>query len=299
MAAAAEAQIGVIGGSGLYDIPGLTNVRAVDIETPYGNPSDSFMVGEIEGVGVAFLPRHMRGHRLLPSELPSQANIHGFKELGVSRIISVSAVGSLEEAVAPRDLVVPDQLIDNTTGQRPRTFFGDGVVAHVALADPFCPDLRTKLTDAARQTDATVHPEGSLIVIEGPQFSTRAESQMYRRWGATIIGMTALPEARLAREAELCYATLALSTDYDSWHAEEEPVTMDMIIGNMQHNVQRAIQTLALVIPTLVSRPDCQCATALDTAIVTPLDEFPHATRERLQPIISGWVLRKSDVTET
>ena len=245
----AEAEIAFIGGSGLYDIDGLTNAEQVSIDTPFGPPSDAITVGTLEGRRVAFLARHGKGHRHLPSEIPFRANIYALKLLGVERIISISAVGSLQEGIAPLDMVVPDQIIDRTRG-RVSTFFGDGVAAHVGFADPFCQDLRRDLMETAWNRSVTVHYEGVYLVMEGPQFSTRAESNLYRSWGASIIGMTALPEAKLAREAEICYATLALVTDYDVWHQSEAEVSVDLVIANLMKNVA----TTQALLPDVTAR---------------------------------------------
>ena len=233
-----EPTLGFMGGSGLYDMEGLANRREVEVETPFGDPSDLIVTGDLDGVAVAFLPRHGRGHRISPSELPVRANIYAMKQIGVRRLVSISAVGSLREELKPLDLVVPDQIIDRTR-ERPSTFFGDGLVAHVGFADPFCPALRQQAINAASgETD--VHDGGIYVVMEGPQFSTRAESEMHRSWGASVIGMTALPEAKLAREAEMCYATLAFVTDYDVWHEAEEDVSVELVVQNLMQNVQTA-----------------------------------------------------------
>ncbi|HEX2171546.1 MAG TPA: S-methyl-5'-thioadenosine phosphorylase, partial [Dehalococcoidia bacterium] len=229
-------RIGVIGGSGLYQMEHLTDVQEVSVQTPFGPPSDVIAVGQIEGVGVAFLPRHGRGHRISPTEIPVRANIWALKSIGVEYVLSISAVGSLKEEIEPLHLVVPDQLIDRTKS-RVNSFFEDGLVVHAGFADPFCPDLARTLADCARSTSATVHEGGTYVVMEGPLFSSRAESELYRSWGASIIGMTALPEAKLAREAELCYVTLACATDYDCWHETHESVTVEMILANLFRNV--------------------------------------------------------------
>ena len=233
-----EATLGFIGGSGLYDIEGLTDRREVEVNTPFGDPSDTIVTGSLDGVRVAFLPRHGRGHRISPTEIPVRANIYALKSLGVERVLSVSAVGSLKEELKPLDLVIPDQIIDRTK-TRVSTFFGDGLVAHVGFADPFCAYLRGAALDAAHGL-TTVHDGGTYVVIEGPQFSTRAESALYRSWGADVIGMTALPEAKLAREAEICYATLAFVTDYDVWREAEEDVSVEMVVANLMKNVDTA-----------------------------------------------------------
>ncbi|HXG42748.1 MAG TPA: S-methyl-5'-thioadenosine phosphorylase [Dehalococcoidia bacterium] len=287
--AEAKARIAVIGGSGFYGMEGIGEVEEVVLETPFGPPSDSIVIGTIDGERVAFLPRHGRGHRLLPAEVPSRANIYALKLLGVEMVIGVSAVGSLHEDYAPLDLAVPDQLIDRTRG-RPGTFFGGGLVAHIAFADPFCPSLRRALVAAARETGATVHDGGTYVVIEGPSFSTRAESQLYRSWGAHLIGMTALPEARLAREAEMCYATLAIVTDYDVWHPREADVTAEMVIANLARGVELARRTVRGAVRSLPRERACPCASALRDALITPFHLVPAETKERLRPIIGKYL---------
>jgi len=266
------ARLGVIGGSGLYAMPGLAQVEQVELSTPFGAPSDAITIGDLDGVSVAFLPRHGRGHRLSPSEVPARANIYALKSVGVERIISVSAVGSLREDYAPLDLVIPDQLFDRTR-TRPASFFEGGVVAHIGFAEPFCADMRVRLANAMEEIgDLTVHRGGTYICIEGPQFSTRAESRAYRQWGCDIIGMTALPEAKLAREAQLCYATIACVTDYDVWRESEEPVTVEMVVANLTRNVanaQRIIRQVARALPANRSAATCSCATALADALMT------------------------------
>ena len=286
----ADATIGVIGGTGLYRMDGLEEVEEVAVDTPFGSPSDVIVTGTLNGVGVAFLPRHGRGHRIIPSEIPARANVYALKSLGVQRVISVSAVGSLREEIPPLDMVVPDQLIDRTLG-RPRTFFGDGLAAHVGMAEPFCEELRESLVRSAGRAGARVHDGGSLVVIEGPQFSTKAESHMYRSWGAAIIGMTALPEARLAREAELCYAVLACSTDYDCWHESEEPVTVEMVVANLMKNTAVSRAILADVLTAdVAARGDCACGSAMENAIVTDRAAIPDEARERLSLLIGKYV---------
>ena len=285
----AEAKIGVIGGSGLYDIEGFSDVEEVTLNTPFGQPSDAITIGTLAGKRVAFLPRHGRGHRLSPSELPVQANIYALKMLGVEQIISVSAVGSMRNEIAPLDLVVPDQLIDRTK-LRSSSFFGDGLVVHIGFADPFCPELSQALYDAAKLVGATVHKGGTYVCIEGPQFSTRAESRVYRQLGADIIGMTAIPEAKLAREAEICYATLALVTDYDVWHESEEPVTVEMIVANLQKNVDTAKKVLATIVPNLGGERQCECAHTLQNAIITQWDRVPNRTKERVALLTNKYV---------
>ena len=288
-----DAQAAIIGGSGFYQMDGLTDVEEVRIEkTPFGQPSDAIVVGTLDGVRVAFLPRHGRGHRILPSELPARANIYALKTLGVEFIIAVSAVGSLREEIEPQHLVVPDQLIDRTK-DRPGTFFGRGLVAHIAFAEPFCPVLRANLWRSAQEAHATVHNGGTLVVMEGPAFSTKAESNLYRSWGANLIGMTALPEAKLAREAEVCYATLACVTDYDCWYEGHESVTAEMIVANLAKTVAVAQRTVRLALSGLPARRDCLCASALKDALITPLDIVPEETKKSLAPIIDRYMVGK------
>ena len=285
----AEATVAVIGGSGLYDFEGLTGIQEVKPDTPFGEPSDTIVIGTLAGTRVAFLPRHGRGHRLNPTSIPVRANIFALKLLGVERVISVSAVGSLKEEVHPLDLVVPDQLIDRTR-QRTSTFFDMGLVVHVGFADPFCPDLSNILAHAATEEGATVHQGGTYVVMEGPAFSTRAESFLYRSWGASIIGMTALPEAKLAREAEMCYATLACATDYDCWHETEEAVTVDMVVANLLKNVATSKSILQRIMPHLAESRSCTCGSALESAIITARDSIPQETRERLAPLVGTYL---------
>lgn len=285
----APVKIGVLGGTGLYQMQGLSNLREVEVSTPYGNPSDAIAIGDMDGVPVAFLPRHGKGHRIMPSEIPMRANIYALKQLGVERLISVSAVGSLQEEIEPLHMVVPDQVIDRTRG-RPNTFFGEGLVAHVAFGHPFCEELSEQVADAADDTDATVHRGGTLVVIEGPAFSSKAESKLYQSWGAGIIGMTALPEAKLAREAEMCFAVLATSTDYDAWHESHEHVTVDMVLANLAKNVARSQQALRRLIPRLNGPRRCSCGSALSTALVTAKDLVPGPTLERLWPLVSKYM---------
>ena len=288
MTSAGTVRIGVIGGTGLYDMP-LDDRREVGVSTPFGDPSDVITIGEIEGTPVAFLPRHGRGHRILPTEIPARANIHALKQLGVQRVISVSAVGSLKEEIAPQHVIVPDQLIDRTR-LRENTFFGHGLAAHVAFADPFCPALSEELLAAASAAGATAHRGGALVVMEGPAFSTRAESFLYRSWGASLIGMTALPEAKLAREAEMCYALLACATDYDVWREHHEEVTVEMVIANLQRNADTSRETLRRLVPSLSVERACACGDALSTAIVTPRERVPQETLDRLGPVISRYM---------
>jgi 5'-methylthioadenosine phosphorylase len=289
-----RAKIGVIGGSGLYDMEGLSEIEEVKITTPFGEPSDAIIVGNLEGIKVAFLPRHGKGHQISPSNLPVKANIYALKSLGVERIISVSAVGSLKEEIQPMDLVIPDQFIDQTKG-RDSTFFNDGIVAHIALAEPFCPVLSQILFEAATKARAKVRKGGTYLVIEGPQFSSKAESQLYRSWGADVIGMTALPEAKLAREAEICYATLAIVTDYDCWHLSYESVSAEMILGNLQKGVETARKILRLTIPKIPRKRDCICASALKDAIVTSPKYMPPEAKEKLK-LLLGKYLNKGGI---
>ena len=284
-----QAAIGIIGGSGLYQMSELEESRPVSVETPFGAPSDAFRLGRLRGVSVAFLARHGEGHRILPGELNFRANIYAFKRLGVGRILSVSAVGSLREEIAPLDVVVPDQFIDRTRG-RISTFFGDGVVAHIAFADPICAELAGALAQAAQRTGVKVHEGGAYLCMEGPAFSTRAESHLYRSWGAAVIGMTNLQEAKLAREAEICYATLALATDYDCWHEEEEAVTVEVVVGRLRQNAVTAQKAIAGAVASLPAQRSCPCASALKNAILTDPQRIPEATRRRLEPILGRYL---------
>ncbi len=282
------ARIGFIGGSGLYEMDGLEGPQAVDVDTPFGAPSDSIVVGNLSGERVAFLPRHGRGHRISPSNLPARANIYALKLLGVERVVSISAVGSLQERIRPLDMVVPDQLIDRTRG-RPSTFFDEGIVVHTAFAEPYCPVLGHAVWEAA-SGEATAHRGGACVVIEGPQFSTRAESELFRSWSAAIIGMTALPEARLAREAEMCYATLALVTDYDTWHETEEQVSVELVVQNLLKNVDASRRVVRSLVPEVPSERSCGCASALENAIITSPELIGNETRARLSALIGRYV---------
>ena len=281
--------IGVIGGSGLYQMAGLEGVRRVEIKTPFGNPSDKLVRGRIGAVELVFLPRHGIGHRWLPTEVNFRANIFAMKKLGVERIISVSAVGSLSAEIAPGHLVVPDQFIDRTS-QRPSTFFGRGIVAHVSLANPFCPELSRVLSDAASAAGATVHDGGTYVCIEGPQFSTRAESHLYRSWGAHVIGMTNLQEAKLAREAEICFGTLALATDYDCWNEHAGAVEIEQVLAVLRQNVELAQKTIRRAIASLGPSRACHCASALKDAIITEKSRIPRKVRADLRPIIGKYL---------
>ena len=285
--------IGVIGGSGLYEIEGLTDIQEVTIETPFGAPSDAFITGELGGAKMVFLPRHGRGHRFLPSEVNYRANIYGMKKLGVEQIISVSAVGSMKEEIVPGHIVIPDQFFDRTQGKRASTFFGNGVVGHVQFADPICGGLAEILAASANQVGATVHKGGTYICIEGPNFSTRAESNIFRSWGVDIIGMTNVPESRLAREAEICYGTVALATDYDCWHADHDDVTVEAVLAIIKQNVATArqiIKTAAAKIVAERQQRECECASALQFAIMTDKSLIPAETKQALEPIIGKYL---------
>ena len=288
-----QARIGVIGGSGLYRMGQMTEIEEVKISTPFGEPSDVIAIGNVAGVSMAFLPRHGRGHRISPSEIPVRANIWALKSLGVEWIISVSAVGSLREDIAPRDLIIPNQLFDRTKS-RVNSFFEQGVVVHCTFADPFCPMLSKLLLASARELPAVkVHEGGTYICMEGPLFSTKAESGVYRKLGMDIIGMTALPEAKLAREAEICYAVIACATDYDSWHESEEPVTVEMVIGNLSANIanaQRILQDVAGKIPADRSHVNCDCAQALASAIITDRAAIPAEAKEKYSLLIGKYL---------
>jgi 5'-methylthioadenosine phosphorylase len=284
-----EARIGVIGGSGVYEMEGLIDVEEVRVETPFGEPSDLIVIGTLEGQKVAFLPRHGRGHRIMPTELPYRANIYALKSLGVEHIIAVSACGSMKEEIHPLDMVIPDQIFDRTRG-RINTFFGGGVVAHVSFDKPFCPDLNALLYQAAEDTGAKVHRGGTFVVMEGPAFSTKAESRVYRGWGVDIIGMTVLPEAKLAREAEICYAVLANVTDYDVWHVSEEPVSVEMLIDNLLKNAEMAKKIIKKAVPNIPEARTCPCPTALQNAIVTSKDHIPEKAKKDLGLLIGNYL---------
>ncbi len=286
-------RLAVIGGSGLYAMEGLRDREEISITTPFGSPSDSIILGSLDNTRIAFLPRHGRGHRLSPSEVPARANIYALKSLGVERVISVSAVGSLREDFAPLDLVIPDQLFDRTKA-RTSSFFENGVVAHIGFADPFCPETSSLLIEAgATLPGVRIHRGGTYLCIEGPQFSTKAESRVYRQWGADIIGMTALPEAKLAREAELCYATIACVTDYDVWHETETPVTVEMVVANLTHNLanaQRIIREVARSIPADRSGSTCGCDTALASALITDRSTLTPEQRAHYDLLIGRYL---------
>jgi 5'-methylthioadenosine phosphorylase len=282
-------KIGIIGGSGLYDMPGLTDRKEIKMDTPFGSPSDNFIAGKLAGKRVAFLPRHGRGHRHTPSELNFRANICAMKILGVERILSVSAVGSLKEEIAPLDIVLPNQFVDRTRG-RISSFFGAGAVAHIAFADPICPDLLEQVHLAAQKAGIPAKKGGTYLCMEGPAFSTKAESNLYRSWGMDIIGMTNLQEAKLAREAEICYVTIALVTDFDCWHESHETVSVDMIINNLQRNCQTAQLIIAQAVKDLSDSRKCQCGEALKYALITDKNLIPNETKEMLHCIIGKYL---------
>jgi 5'-methylthioadenosine phosphorylase len=284
------AAIGVIGGSGLYEMEGLEEVARVRVNTPFGAPSDEYVTGILNGTRMVFLPRHGRGHRLLPSEVNYRANIHGMKQLGVERIISVSAVGSLKDAIAPGHIVIPDQFIDRTKGIRKDTFFGEGIVAHAGFADPICHNLSETLFRAASTAGATVHKGGTYICMEGPAFSTRAESFMYLGLEASVIGMTNLTEAKLAREAEICYGTIALSTDYDCWHDSHDDVTVEAILAIIHQNVTMAKNIIRQAVAEIQTVRTCTCATAMQHAIITDRAVIPAETRQKLDLIVGKYL---------
>ena len=284
-----RADIGIVGGSGLYQMEGFDDVKEVKVTTPFGAPSDDLVVGTLEGKSVAFLPRHARGHRIFPHELNYQANVFAMKQLGVQWILSVSAVGSLKPEYEPLHMVIPDQLVDRTL-QRRSTFFGRGLVAHVAFAHPFCPNLSKTMVAACQEAGATHHEGGAYVCIEGPQFSTRAESELYRSWGMDVIGMTNLQEARLAREAEICYSTLAMITDFDCWHPEHDSVTAEQIIGNLGRNAETAKAVLRAAVRGLPIARDCECENALKYALVTAPEFVPQKTMRELEPIVGRYM---------
>ncbi|GAB4364437.1 MAG: S-methyl-5'-thioadenosine phosphorylase [Elainellaceae cyanobacterium] len=288
-----QVKIGIIGGSGLYKMEALKDVEEVQIDTPFGSPSDALIVGTLEGTRVAFLARHGRGHTLMPSELPFRANIYAMKSLGVEYLISASAVGSLKEEVKPLDMVVPDQFIDRTKG-RISTFFGQGIVGHITFGDPICPNLAGVVAEAIASLnlpDVTLHRSGTYVCMEGPAFSTKAESNLYRSWGASIIGMTNLPEAKLAREAEIAYATLALVTDYDCWHPDHDSVTVEMVIGNLQKNAANAQRVIQDTVRRLSQNPPPSDAhSALKYAIITPIDQVPAQTKANLNLLLKKYL---------
>jgi len=284
-----QAEIGIIGGSGLYSMPGLTDMRELKQQTPFGEPSDAYVLGTLEGRKVAFLARHGRGHRILPTELNFRANVYGFKQLGVERIVSVSAVGSLKEEHKPLDFVIPDQFFDRTR-HRVDTFFGDGIVAHIAFADPVCPHLSQVVEGACRKVGVVSKRGGTYINMEGPQFSTKAESNVYRSWGMDVIGMTNLQEAKLAREAEICYVTVAMVTDYDCWHPHHDSVTVDQIVAVLVKNAENAAKVVRETVAGMPAKRTCKCGSALAHAILTERDKIPVATRQKLSLILDKYL---------
>lgn len=284
------ARIGIIGGSGLYDIEGIKDIKKLRLDTPFGRPSDDFILGNLEGKEVVFLPRHGKGHKILPSELNYRANIYGMKKLGVERIISVSAVGSLKEEIKPGDFVLTDQFLDRTNQARKTTFFGQGIAAHIGFAEPICPQLTKTFYQAAKELDINIHPKGTYLNMEGPAFSTRAESFLYKSWEMDVIGMTNMPEARLSREAEICYVTLAMVTDYDCWRADEKTVSVDLIIQTMKKNIQNARRLIKLGITRIPKKRDCSCSGALKDAIITSPKEIPVGLRKKLDIIIGKYI---------
>src|SRR5437667_1213476 len=287
------AEIGIIGGSGLYSMPGLTQIEEAPLQTPFGAPSDAYVTGALEGRMVAFLARHGRGHRILPSELNFRANIYGFKQLGVERIISLSAVGSLKEEHKPLEFVIPDQFVDRTR-HRVDTFFGDGIVAHIAFADPVCPQLSEVVGKACEKARVVGKRGGTYLCMEGPQFSTKAESNLYRSWGMDVIGMTNLQEAKLAREAELCYVTVAMVTDYDCWHPHHESVTVDQIVAVLTKNAENACNVVREAVAAMPKEPSCKCGSALAHAILTDRTKIPAATQERLKLVLDKYLDNKT-----
>ncbi|HUJ94680.1 MAG TPA: S-methyl-5'-thioadenosine phosphorylase [Terriglobales bacterium] len=284
-----QAEIGIIGGSGLYSMPGLSKAQEARLKTPFGAPSDAYVLGTLEGRKVAFLARHGRGHRILPSELNFRANIHGFKQLGAERIVSISAVGSLKEEHKPLEFLIPDQFFDRTR-HRVDTFFGNGVVAHIAFADPICPELAKVVAEACQKAGVTAKSGGTYVCMEGPQFSTKAESNVYRSWGMDVIGMTNLQEAKLAREAELCYVTIAMVTDYDCWHPHHDSVTVDQIVAVLLKNAENATKVVRATIAAMPAGRSCKCGSALAHAILTDPKKIPAATRKRLKLILGKYV---------
>jgi len=284
-----NAEIGILGGTGLYEIDGVEGLQEINIDTPFGKPSDSYVMGELEGKKVAFLARHSRGHRLLPAEINYRANVYGFKMLGVERVISVNSVGSLKEDIKPRDIVFADQFYDRT--RRKNTFFGEGIAVHIGFAHPVCPELSRILFQSGKNLEVSVHSGGTYICIEGPAFSTKAESRIYRSWGCDVIGMTSVTEAKLCREAEICYATMSLVTDYDVWHEEEESVSVELILENMRQNIHNAKSILKEALAGIpIERGEaCECAHAIKDCIVTAPELIPREARQKLQHIIGKY----------
>src|SRR5437588_10612832 len=286
------AKIGIIGGSGLYQKPEVTEVDEIEVETPFGDPSDKFILGTLEGERVAFLPRHGRGHRFTPTEVPFRANIYAMKMLGVERILSASAVGSLQEQYAPLDMVIPDQFFDRTRARaRESTFFGEGIVAHVTFAHPVCEELGDVLEESCKVTNVKTHRRGTYLCMEGPAFSTKAESEVYRSWGMSIIGMTNLQEAKLAREAEICYVTIAMVTDYDCWHPQHDAVTVSDIIANLIKNAENAAKVVSEAVARMPEARTCKCGSALSHAIITDRKAIPETTRKKLDLLIGKYLL--------
>jgi 5'-methylthioadenosine phosphorylase len=285
-----QAEIGIIGGSGLYHMPGFSDVHEVRQTTPFGDPSDAYILGTLEGRKVAFLARHARGHKLLPSELNFRANIYGFKQLGAKRIISVSAVGSLKEEHKPLDFVIPDQFYDRTRHRIDDTFFGEGVVAHIGFGDPVCGEMTAVVEGACRSAGVNGKRGGTYLCMEGPQFSTRAESNVYRGWGMDVIGMTNLQEAKLAREAEICYVTIAMVTDYDCWHPQHDSVTVEQIISVLVKNAENATKVVKAAVAAMPKERSCKCGSALAHAILTERDKIPAATKEKLKLILGKYL---------
>jgi 5'-methylthioadenosine phosphorylase len=281
--------LAIIGGSGLYSMTGLTVTTEYDLDTPFGKPSAPIVVGTLEGKHVAFLARHGIGHHIMPTDVPYRANIYGLKALGVERIISINACGSLREDYAPGDIVIPDQIFDNTR-MRVRTFFGEGLVAHAGVADPFCPDLSTLVENAVSESSVKVHPGGAFIIIEGPRFSTKTESNVYRSWGMSIVGMTAAPEAFLAREAEMCYAVMAHVTDYDVWDISEAPVSVEMVIKTLNINLLAAQASVSRLVKTLPEKRECSCGSAMASAIITNSSVIPPSTRQKLDLLVNKYL---------
>jgi 5'-methylthioadenosine phosphorylase len=284
-----QAEIGIIGGSGLYNLPGIERIREVRLATPFGRPSDAYVLGNLEGRKVAFLSRHGRGHVFSPAEVNSRANIYGFKKLGVERIISVSAVGSLQEEYRPMDMALPAQFFDRTR-QRASTFFGDGLVAHISFDTPVCPTVVETLAGACQQAGVRCHTGGTYVCMEGPAFSTKAESNVYRSWGMDLIGMTSLPEAKLAREAEICYATLAMVTDYDCWHPQHDAVTVNLILDYLRHNVENSRKILLRAVRSMPRERNCKCASALAHAIITDPKRISQKAKRKLSLLVGKYL---------
>ncbi|MFB3915451.1 MAG: S-methyl-5'-thioadenosine phosphorylase [Terriglobales bacterium] len=293
----AQAEIGIIGGSGLYAMPGLTGTREVRVQTPFGDPSDAYVLGTLAGRKVAFLSRHGRGHRIPPNQLNFRANIFGMKDLGVTRLLSISAVGSLKEEHKPLEFVIPNQFVD-LTKSRISSFFGDGVVAHVAFADPVCPEVTDVFAAACAHAGVVGKKGGTYVCIEGPQFSTKAESNLYRSWGMDIIGMTAVQEAKLAREAELCYASLAMVTDYDCWHPGHDSVTVEQIVGVLLKNAENACNVIREAVAAMPAKRSCKCGSALATAIMTDKTKIPPGARQRLRLLLDHYLFPPAEETE-